>query len=78
LYAGQGRTSTSFKVAKRTTATITLYAPSNGSAGNVDVGGGPVTGNVNAPSETGFSTYTSSGYGSGYYISYNWIASAEL
>jgi len=78
LYAGQGRTSTSFKVAKRTTATITLYAPSNGSAGNVDVGGGPVTGNVNAPSETGFSTYTSSGYGSAYYISYNWIASAEL
>ena len=78
LYAGQGRTSTTFKVAKRTTATITLYSPSNGSAGNVDVNGGAVTGNINAPSETGFSTYTSSGYGSAYYISYNWIASAEL
>ena len=78
LYAGQGRTSSSFKVAKRTVATITLYSPSNGSAGYIDVGGGPVTGNVNAPSETGFSTYTSSGYGSAYYVSYNWVASAEL
>jgi hypothetical protein len=78
LYAGQGRTSSSFKVAKRTVATITLYSPSNGSAGYIDVGGGPVTGNVNAPSETGFSTYTSSGYGSAYYLNYNWVASAEL
>ena len=78
LYAGQGRTSSSFKVAKRTVATITLYSPSNGSAGYIDVGGGPVTGNVNAPSENGFSTYTSSGYSSAYYVSYNWVASAEL